>query len=117
MQYVFLLYDDENVFDALTPEELGPVMAAWGAYTEALKSAGAFIGGEPLDHSRNAKRVRARAAGVDVEDGPFTDAKEQLGGFYRIEAKNLDEALDWAAKCPCAETGRIEVRPIWNIDA
>ncbi|MEL7486331.1 MAG: YciI family protein [Pseudomonadota bacterium] len=115
MQYVFLLYDDENDFHSLSPEELGPVMEAWGAYTQEMMDAGAFVAGEPLDHSKTARRVRVRDGERSVEDGPFADAKEQLGGFYRIEAKDLDEAMKWAAKCPCASSGRIEIRPVWNI--
>ncbi|MEM8771108.1 MAG: YciI family protein [Pseudomonadota bacterium] len=111
MKYVFLLYSDENVWDAKPSEEKGEIINGYMAYTEALTKAGAFIAGEPLDHTRNARRVRSAGA----EDGPFADGKEQLGGFYMIEADNLDTALDWAAKCPAASDGHVEVRPVWNI--
>jgi len=111
MKYMFLLYDDENVWDAMDEAQQGEVFGAYAAYSEALEKAGAFLGGAPLPHSREGKRVRADR----VEDGPFADGKEQLGGYYMIEAKDLDEALDWAARCPCASTGHVEVRPVWSI--
>ena len=111
MKYLFLLYDNEDKWDAMSEEEQNEVFGSYFAYTEALEKAGAHIGGAPLEHSRNGKRIRANA----VQDGPFADGKEQLGGFYMIEADNLDDALDWAARCPCASTGYVEVRPVWNI--
>ena len=111
MKYLFLLYNDEDGWDALSTDEKSQTVGAYMAYTDALKKSGAHISGEPLDHSRNGKRVRQ----AGIEDGPFADGKEQLGGFYLIEAENLDDALDWAARCPCAANGHVEVRPIWNI--
>ena len=77
MKYLFLLYNDENGWDDLSSEEKTQTIGAYMAYSEALKKAGAHLDGEPLDHSRNGKRVRGSA----VEDGPFADGKEQLGGF------------------------------------
>ncbi|WDI31078.1 YciI family protein [Hyphococcus flavus] len=112
MKYLFLLYDDENVWDEMPEDKRNEIFGSYMAYSEALKKSGAFIGGEPLVHSREAKRVRQ----TQVQDGPFADGKEQLGGYYMIDAKNLDEALDWAARCPCAELGHVEVRPVWNIE-
>lgn len=111
MKYIFLLYNDEDTWDAKPSEEKVQVINSYMAYAEALKKAGAHLAGEPLDHSRSGKRVR----NTDVQDGPFADGKEQLGGFFMIEAKDLDEALDWAARCPAAMDGHVEVRPIWNI--
>ncbi len=111
MKYLFLLHDDEDAWESMEDAKRQEIFGAYMAYTEALKKAGAHLGGEPLEHSRSGKRVRADA----VEDGPFVDGKEQLGGFYMIEADNLDEALDWAAKCPCASYGHVEVRPIWSV--
>ena len=111
MKYLFLLYDNEDSWESMEEAKQNEVLGAYLAYSEALKKADAFIGGEPLDHSRDSKRVRASG----VQDGPFADGKEQLGGFYMIEADNLDEALDWAARCPCAGFGHVEVRPVWNI--
>ena len=112
MKYLFLLYNDENGWDALPSEQKQETVSAYMAYSEAMKKAGAHIAGEPLEHSRSGKRIR----GDTVQDGPFADGKEQLGGFYMIEAKDLDEALDWAARCPCATAGHVEVRPVWNFE-
>ena len=111
MKYLFLLYDDEDAWDAMEEAEKNEIYGAYTAYTEALRKADAYLGAAPLPHSRDGKRVRAG----DVQDGPFADGKEQLGGYYMIEAKNLDDALDWAARCPCAAIGHVEVRPVWNI--
>jgi hypothetical protein len=111
MKYLFLLYGDENAWDAKSSSEKETVISAYVAYSDALGKANVLVAGEPLDHSRNGARVRVGS----IEDGPFADGKEQLGGFYMIEAENLDEALDWAAKCPAASDGHVEVRPVWNI--
>ena len=111
MQYLFLLYDNEDDWAAMAEEKRNEILGAYFAYSDALREAKAYIGGEPLDHSKTGKRVRASG----VEDGPFADGKETLGGYYMIDAKNLDEALDWAARCPCASYGHVEVRPVWNI--
>lgn len=117
MRYALLLYDNEDAWDAASKAEQGEAIGAHMAYTQALKDAGAYIGGEPLHHTRLAKAVRQRDGRVSVEDGPFTDSKEQLGGFYVIEAKDLDAALDWAARCPAASYGQIEVRPVFTVPA
>ena len=111
MKYTLLLYTDENGWDALPSDTKSEIIGAYIGYSQALQDAGALVAGEPLDHSRNGKRVRTSG----IEDGPFADGKEQLGGFYIIEAENLDKALDWAARCPAALDGHVEVRPVWNI--
>lgn len=111
MKYVFLLYDDENAWEAMDEDRKNVIFGSYNAYTEALRKENAMIAGAPLPHSRDAKRVRSNG----VEDGPFADGKEQLGGFYMIEANDLDEAINWAARCPCASYGHVEVRPVWNI--
>jgi len=111
MKYVFLLYNDENAWEKMGDSRRDEIISSYDAYTDALRNADAMLAGAPLPHSRDGKRFR----GETVEDGPFADGKEQLGGFYMIEAENLDEALDWAARCPCASYGHVEVRPVWNI--
>ncbi|MEM9706047.1 MAG: YciI family protein [Pseudomonadota bacterium] len=116
MNYVFLLYEDEKRLEGFAESDWSELMNAYETYTNKLTEAGALVGGEPLKPSKDAKRISKRNEKAIVEDGPFSDVKEQLGGFYRIEAANLDEAIDWAAQCPCAETGRIEIRPVWVID-
>lgn len=111
MKYLFLLYDNEDAWDTMEEAKRNEIYGAYTAYTEALRKADAYLGAAPLPHSRGAKRIRTNG----VQDGPFADGKEQLGGYYMIEAKNLDDALDWAARCPCAAIGHVEVRPVWNI--
>jgi len=116
MRYMLLLNDDENAWAAMKEAERNEIFGAYFAYSEALKKSGAYIDGAPLEHSSQGKSVRVSGGKPAVQDGPFTDAKELLGGFYMIEANDLDEALDWAARCPCASNGHVEVRPIWNYE-
>ncbi|MEO1252425.1 MAG: YciI family protein [Pseudomonadota bacterium] len=111
MNYLFLLYSDENDWDQKPSSEKQTIINSYIAYSESLREAGAFVAGEPLDHSRNAKRVHAD----QVEDGPFADGKEQLGGFFMVDVKDLDQAIEWAARCPAASHGHVEIRPVWNI--
>ncbi|MEZ5892271.1 MAG: YciI family protein [Parvularculaceae bacterium] len=111
MKYMLFIYDNEDEWAALDESAQREVIGSHFAYTQALKDAGAYVSGAPLDHSKTGKRVRVSG----VQDGPFADGKETLGGYYMIEAKHLDEALDWAARCPGASYGHIEVRPLWNI--
>lgn len=111
MKYLFLLYDDEDKWLSMEDATRNEIMGSYFAYTDALRNAGVYLDGNPLDHSKDGKRVRNGR----VEDGPFADGKENLGGYYMVDVKNLDEALDWAARCPCASFGHVEVRPVWNI--
>ncbi len=111
MKYLLSLYDDEDAWDSLSEEKKGEIFGAYMGYTDAMRKAGVYLAGDPLVHSREGKRVRMGR----IEDGPFADGKEQLGGYYMIDAKNLDDALEWAARCPCASYGYVEVRPVWNI--
>lgn len=108
MKYAFLLYDDENRWAAMSKAEQGAVIGEHMAYSAALREAGAFHEGAPLDHSSNGRRIR----GAQVEDGPFADSKHQIGGYYIIEAENLDAAIEWAARCPAVHSGVVEVRPL-----
>src|SRR6185437_16950470 len=88
------------------------MMGAYRAYTEAMKKAGVFVAGDALQTSDTATVVRVRDGRTQVLDGPYAEAKEQLAGYYLIEARDLDAALEWAARCPGAEWGTMEVRPI-----
>jgi len=109
MRYVLFLYDTED-FQEMDAEAQAAIVGEYAAYSALLEKAGAFVAGEPLDHSSAARTLRASGT---VEDGPYSDTKEQLGGFYVIEAESLDAALDWARKCPShAHGGHIEVRPV-----
>ena len=113
MQYLLLIYGNEAAMLSASKEMAGKMMAAYGAYTEAMKKAGVYVGGNRLQPTSAATTVRAPDGKANVLDGPFAETKEQLGGYYMIEAPDLDAALSWAARCPGAARGAIEVRPIW----
>jgi hypothetical protein len=91
------------------------MMGAYNAFTEEVKSAGAMQAAEALQPTATATTVRVRNGETMITDGPFADTKEQLGGFYLLDCKNLDEAVAYAAKIPGAQAGSIEVRPIWEM--
>ena len=111
MQYLLLIYGDENGWQTMSEEEGRQVMEAYGTYTQELEGSGAMVGGNALQPTQTATTVRVRNDETLTTDGPFAETKEQLGGFYLIDVKNLDEAVHWAARCPSALTGSIEVRP------
>lgn len=113
MQYMLLIYSEEGSWDKLTPEQQTQGMEDYNAFGEALRKADAFVGAERLQESGTASTVRVRGDDRQVMDGPFADAKEQLAGYYIVEADNLDTALDWAAKCPGSWHGSVEVRPVF----
>lgn len=120
MQYLLLIYSDEKA-DAARMDELGEAdrkaeLGKWFVYTEELKTAGVLVAGDALQPTATATTVRARNGDPITIDGPFAETKEQLGGYYLIDCKDLDEALKWAAKCPGTEHGAIEVRPIMSFD-
>ena len=113
MQYMLLIYGDEGARASATKEQMGQMFAAYGAYTEAMRQAGVLRGGERLHPAANGAIVRNKAGKTSVVNGPYAEAKEQLGGYYVIEVADLDAAIAWGARCPAAATGAIEVRPIW----
>jgi hypothetical protein len=115
MQYILLLHAQEAGFANMTPEQQQQGMAAYMAYTEALSKAGALKGSNRLRPVSTATTVRVADGKTQVLDGPYADSKEQLGGYYLIDVPDLDAALSWAAKCPGASHGIIEVRPIWDM--
>jgi|SRR5580658_5092108 hypothetical protein len=114
MQYLILIYGDENNFSymAKDPEAVNKVYAAYGKYTGDLRAAGVLCGGAELKPIATATTVRVRNGKTVSTDGPFAETKEQLGGYYLIDVPNLDEAVKWAAQCPAALYGSIEVRPL-----
>ena len=114
MRYMLLICDSEAEFDRLPEQEVAQVMKEYGSYTAALEEAGAYVSGNRLRPVATAKSVRVREGKTLLTDGPFAETKEQLGGYYLIEVKDLDEALQWAAKIPSARYGTIEVRAIWE---
>jgi len=116
MQYLLLLHADEAGFSNMTPEQQKQGLAAYMAYNEALTKAGVYKGGNRLRPVSTATTVRGVDGKTQVLDGPYADSKEQLGGYYLIDAPDLDAALAWAARCPGASHGIIEVRPIWGME-
>lgn len=115
MKFILLIAADEAKEAAMNPAEMDQIVAAYGPYTNALMQAGVLVAGERLKASSNATTVRIRDGKTSVLDGPYADTKEQLGGFYIIDVADLDAALTWAARCPSAPIGSIEVRPIWSM--
>jgi hypothetical protein len=118
MQYVILIYDEDTAnppAEPAPPEVQQQVMGDYNAYTKWLTDRGAYKGGEALQPVQTATTVRVRDGRTLTTDGPFAETKEALGGFYLVEAKDLDEALDFAARCPGAKIGSIEVRPVWEL--
>ena len=112
MEYLLLIYDDEKVWAKMPEAERNGVYAEYGAFTNALQSAGALVGANQLQPTGTATTVSIRDGEQLVTDGPFAETKEQLGGYYLIDVDTVDEALEWAAKIPSARYGKIEVRPI-----
>ena len=112
MQYMLLLYADEKAGSAIAPEDMAMWMEKMGEYAAALKKANAFIATGGLGLTSAARTIHADKDGLQVHDGPYADTREQLGGFYLIEAKHMDEAQSWAARCPAAQWGHVEIREI-----
>jgi hypothetical protein len=114
MQYLLMLYVNEAGWSKLTPVQQEQGVAAYSAYTEALTKAGALVGVNRLQESSAGTTVRITDGKPQVLDGPFVDSKEQLGGYYLINVANLDAAISWAARCPTAGHGVVEVRPVFE---
>ena len=112
MRYALLIYVEP--FETTSMED-AQIMEAYNAFTREVVEAGAMRGGEALQDVKTATTVRVRNGQTLVTDGPFAETKEEFGGFYLIEAANLDEAIKWAAKIPGAQRGSVEVRPVWEI--
>lgn len=116
MQYLVLIYSEERD-EPRDPMAMGAVMEEYNAYTKMLRDSGAFVAGEALQPTTTATTVRIRDGQTLTTDGPFAETKEALGGFYLVEAADLDEALRLGAACPGAKWGSIEVRPIVDFSA
>jgi len=117
MKYLLLIYAAESGFMSMTPEQQAAGGEAYNRFTQEIKEGGKWIGSNRLKPVASATTVRVRAGKRVVTDGPFVETKEQLGGYYLIEAKDLDEAIAIAARCPGAHHGSIEVRPVWEMGA
>jgi hypothetical protein len=113
MNYLLLIYNAEAQENALTEPEMKKIMGGYMEFTKSIVQSGAFKAADRLRPVSSASTVRIRNGKTAVTDGPFAETREQLGGYYLIEAKNLDEATAIAARIPTAQTGSIEVRPVW----
>ena len=112
MQFALLIYESPEAFAARNGDGTDTYTGAWRAYHKALVESGAYLAGDPLEVPETGTTVRLKEGKRRVQDGPFADAKAQLGGFTILELPSLDAALDWAARCPAASIGAVEVRPL-----
>jgi len=112
MKYLCLIYDEEKRLGGVSKAEMETMMGEYTAFTEGIRKSGQYVAGEPLQPVQTATTVRVRNGKVSTTDGPFAETKEQLGGFYVIDATDLNEAIQVASRIPSARYGSIEVRPI-----
>ena len=112
MRYLLLIYGDEKAWDDAGPDAMGQMMQEYDGFTKWLSASGALVAAEALEPTNQATTVRVRDDQRMTTDGPFAETKEQLGGFYLIEAANLDDAIEAASRIPGAKVGSIEIRPI-----
>jgi hypothetical protein len=115
MKYMLLLNTAEATYASMNEAQMGELYAAYASYTEALRKANAYVESNRLQPVATVTTVRVANGKTQVLNGPYAEAKEQLGGYFLIEAPDLDAALTWAARCPSASHGAIEVRPIWQM--
>lgn len=115
MQYLCLIYEDETIWQRMPKAEAEKIYDEYWAFTDDLKKSGHYIGSNPLQPTDTATSIRVRNGKVSTTDGPFAETKEQLGGYYLVEAKDLNDALNLASRIPGARFGTIEVRPIMQI--
>jgi hypothetical protein len=114
MKYLCLIYEDEKIYESMSQEQLGVMMGEYDAFTESIVKSGHMISGEALQPTPTASTVRVRNGKTSTTDGPFAETREQLGGFYLIEAKDLNDAIQVAARIPGARNGSVEVRPVMD---
>ena len=117
MKYLCLIYDEETKLAAMRKDEMDAFMGEYFSFTGEIRANGKYVAGEALQPVSTATTVRVRNGRISTTDGPFAETKEQLGGFYLIEARDLNDAIQVAAKIPSARIGSIEVRPVVVFDA
>jgi len=117
MKYALLIYADERRYETMSEAEQGAVFGEYMGLVEELKAAGKYLGGEPLEAVATASTVRVQNGKTVVTDGPYAETREQLGGFFLVEAESLDDAIAMAARIPDARGGSIEVRPVMPLPA
>ena len=116
MQYMLLIYEDESLWTTRTEEQKQGIMQEYFKFTDDIVQSGHFKAGDPLEPTHTATSVRIRDGKTLTTDGPFAETKEQLGGYYLVEAADLDEAIAMAARIPSVRDGTIEVRPVMKIE-
>lgn len=112
MNYLLLIYENEANWLAMSPEEQGKIFGEYMAFTESIRASGHYVSGNPLEATNTATTVRVRDGKTMTTDGPFAETREQLGGYYHVQAADLDEAIAIAARIPAVLVGSIEIRPI-----
>ncbi len=117
MRYVLSIYENEKLWDSMSEAERQAVMGEYSDFTDGITKSGNFVAGEALQPVATATTVRIRDGKRLTTDGPFAETKEQLGGFYLIEAENIDQAIAIASRLPTARTGSVEVRPVIDFGA
>jgi hypothetical protein len=115
INYLLALYDNEKNDEGKSEAEMGQLIAEYGDFTDSIKKTGNYLGGEALQPTATATTVRVREGTRLTTDGPFAETREQLGGFYLIKARNLDEAIAIASRIPAARTGSVEIRPCMDL--
>jgi hypothetical protein len=115
MKYLCLIYQDESAAKGVPEAEFEKIYREYFAFTDGIKQSGQYLGSNRLQPTSTATTVRVRDGKLSTTDGPFAETKEQLGGYYLVEAKDQNEAIRIAAKIPSARYGSIEVRPIWEV--
>jgi hypothetical protein len=112
VKYLCLIYEDERNWGKMPQQEADAMMGEYFAFTEGIKKSGHYIGGEALQPTQTATTVRVRHGKASTTDGPFAETKEQLGGYYLIEARDLNDAIQIASRIPSVRHGSVEVRPV-----
>jgi len=115
MKYAFVFYEAPAAIAMRGSDEAADYFGAWGAYMQAMRDAGILVGGQALQPPTTATTVRFENGKPLVQDGPYADTKEQIGGYAAVELPSLEEALSWADRCPCANGGYVEVRPVMQM--
>lgn len=116
MKYALMIYEHESDFAKREGPQAGAYWAAWSAFTESVNEAGVMAGGAGLQDPTTATTLRNSGTKHQIQDGPFADSKDQLGGFYLIDVPDLDEAIRWASRIPISDTGSVEIRPLLKMD-
>jgi hypothetical protein len=116
MRYLCLIYENEKQWESMPKDEADAIFGEYFSFTEGVKQSGHYLGGEALQPTQTATTVRVRGGKVSTTDGPFAETKEQLGGYYLINARDLNDAIQVAAKIPGSRLGSVEIRPIVEFD-